>query len=272
MVEKINTISVIGGAGHMGRQIIKKSALYNYNVKVFDANLEGLSQFIKELKERKDIKGEITLYSELPEAVKSTDLVVEAIPEILELKRDVFSQIDKAAPPHAIIATNSSSIPISKLEDAVERKDKVMNIHFYNLFDYPMADLMKGTQTSDETFEKGKNWVESIDITPLIVKKECYGFVFNRVWRAIKKDCLKIWGEGYGNFDDVDKAFKIFTRKGKGPFELMDEIGLDVIYDIEMSYYKKSGNPDDKPPQALKDKVDRGEFGRKTGKGFYNWK
>ncbi|MFX1303468.1 MAG: 3-hydroxyacyl-CoA dehydrogenase family protein [Promethearchaeota archaeon] len=271
MVEKINTISVIG-AGYMGRQIIKKSAMFNYDVKVFDTNLEGLKQYIEEIKEKEDIKREITLYDDLSEAVKNTDLVIEAIPEILELKRDVFSQIDKVAPPHAIIATNSSSIPISKLEAVVKRRDKVMNIHFYHLFDYPMADLMKGTQTSDETFEKGKKWVESIDITPLIVKKECYGFVFNRVWRAIKKDCLKIWGDGYADFKDVDKAFKIFTSKSKGPFEFMDEIGLDVIYDIEMSYFKKSGDPDDKPPQALKDKVDRGELGKKSGKGFYNWK
>ena len=271
MIEKINTISVIG-AGYMGRQIIKKSAMFNYDVKVFDTNLEGLELYIKEIKETEDIKGEITLYDDLSEAVKNTDLVIEAIPEIIELKRDTFSLIDKVAPSHTILATNSSSIPISKIEDVVERRDKVMNIHFYNLFDYPMADLMKGTQTSDETFEKGKSWVESIDITPLIVKKECYGFVFNRVWRAIKKDCLKIWGEGYADFGDVDKGFNIFTSMGKGPFQLMDEIGLDVIYDIEMSYFKKSGDPDDKPPQALKDKVDRGELGKKTGKGFYTWK
>ncbi|MFX1288948.1 MAG: 3-hydroxyacyl-CoA dehydrogenase family protein, partial [Promethearchaeota archaeon] len=174
-------------------------------------------------------------------------------------------------PPNAIIATNSSSIPVSKLEDKVGRKDKLLNIHFYDLFKMPMADIMRGTKTSDETFKKGKEWVESIDITPLIVKKECYGFVFNRVWRAIKKECLKIWAGGYADLEEVDKAWRIFQGMGVAPFEFMDKIGLDVIYDIEMSYYKNSGLEDDKPPQALKDLVDNGNLGQKTGKGFYTY-
>jgi len=135
----------------------------------------------------------------------------------------------------------------------------------------PMADIMRGTKTSDETFEKGKKWVESIEITPLIVKKECYGFVFNRVWRAIKKECLKIWAGGYADLEEVDKAWRIFTGMGIGPFQFMDQIGLDVIYHIEMSYYKNSGLEEDKPPQALKDLVDNGNLGQKSGKGFYTY-
>ncbi|UCC19053.1 MAG: hypothetical protein JSV62_13240, partial [Promethearchaeota archaeon] len=236
---------------------------------------EGLDQFIRNLKENENIKGEITLHNSLSEAVKNTDLVIEAIPEKIELKRDIFSQIDKAAPPHTIIATNSSSIPISKLEDVVERKDKVMNIHFYNLFTMPLADIMKGTQTSDDTFQIGKNWVESIDVTPLEVKKECYGFVLNRIWRAIKKDCLKIWAEGYADLETVDKAWPIFCQyfitNDYGPFKFMDRIGLDVIYDIEMSYFRNSGLQDDEPPNKLKQMVDKGDLGVKTGKGFYNY-
>ena len=270
MNREIKKISVIG-AGYMGKQIIERSALCGYNVHAYDVSFESLHEFISELNKSKDIKGEIIYHSNLLEAVKNADLIIETIPENIELKRDVFSQIDEVAPPHAIIATNSSSIPISKLEGVVERKDKVMNIHFYHLINWPMADLMKGTQTSDETFEKGKKWVESIDITPLIVKKECYGFVFNRIWRAIKKDCLKIWSGGHADVEDVDKAWKIFTDSDEGPFEMMDKIGLDVIYDIEMSYFKKSGDQDDMPPDALKEMVDKGLLGRKSGRGFYNY-
>ena len=270
MNREIKIISVIG-AGYMGKQIIERSTLCGYNVHAYDVSFESLNEFISELKRSKDIKGDIIQHTNLSEAVRSADLIIEAIPENIELKREIFSQIDNAAPPHAIIATNSSSIPISKLEDVVARKDKVMNIHFYHLVNWPMADLMKGNQTSDETFEKGKKWVESIDITPLIVKKECYGFVFNRIWRAVKKDCLKIWGGGYADVEDVDKAWKIFTGSDEGPFEMMDKIGLDVIYDIEMSYFKKSGDQDDKPPDALKELVDKDQLGRKTGKGFYTY-
>ncbi len=134
---------------------------------------------------------------------------------------------------------------------------------------------MRGTQTSEATFQKGKSWVESIDIIPLEVKKECYGFVLNRIWRAIKKDCLKIWAEGYADLETVDKAWpifcKYFTTNDYGPFKFMDRIGLDVIYDIEMSYFKNSGLEDDKPPDSLKDLVEKGELGVKTGKGFYKY-
>jgi len=214
MGESFTSVSVIG-AGYMGRQIIEKSALYGYNINIFDVSSEGLEEFVSEVKSKVDekkIKVVIKIFPNISEAVKNTDLIIEAVPEKIELKREIFSQIDKSAPPHAIIATNSSSIPISKLEDVVERKDKVMNIHFYNLFTIPLADIMRGTQTSDATFQKGKFWVESIDITPLEVKKECYGFVLNRIWRAIKKDCLKIWAEGYADLETVDKAWPIFCQ------------------------------------------------------------
>lgn len=204
--------------------------------------------------------------------MENADLIIESVPEDLKLKKKVFSQIDKAAPPHAIIATNSSSIPVSKIEEAVKRKDKALNIHFYPPINLrPMVDIMGGRETSDETLEKGKAWIESIGCVPLVVLKECLGFVFNRVWRAVKKECLKIWAEGNADFEDVDRGWRIFTGMNMGPFAMMDGVGLDVVYDVEKSYYKESGNPDDKPPQALKDKIDRGELGLKAGKGFYDW-
>ena len=278
MVKKVNNISVIG-AGYLGKQIIEKSLLYNYNIKVFDTNTRDLELFTKKMEKKiVEEKLDVTIspFSSISKAVKDVDLVIEAVPELLELKKKVFSEIDKEALPHTIIATNSSSIPVSKIEEAVERKDKVMNIHFYDLFRLPLADIMRGNQTSDETFEIGKIWLESIDITPLEVKKECYGFVMNRIWRAIKKDCLKIWAGGHADIETVDKAWKtfcqFFVNTNFGPFYFMDRIGLDVVYDIEMSYFKNSGIPDDKPPDDLKEMVERGELGVKSGKGFYNYK
>ncbi|MFX0021301.1 MAG: 3-hydroxyacyl-CoA dehydrogenase family protein [Candidatus Hermodarchaeota archaeon] len=277
MADKIKTISVIG-AGYMGQQIIEKSALYGYNINIFEVNPEGLDDFIRKVEKQileKNIKIELKSYSNLSESVKKTDLIIEAIPEKLELKREIFAQIDKSAPPNAILATNSSSIPVSKLEDVVDRKDKLLNIHFYNLFTMPLADIMRGTKTSEETFQTGRKWIESIEIVPLEVKKECFGFVLNRIWRAIKKDCLKIWAGGHADIETVDKAWQIFCKyfiiNKYGPFQFMDRIGLDVIYDIEMSYFKNSGLPDDKPPDLLKDAVEKGELGVKTGKGFYNY-
>ena len=278
MVEKIKNLAMIG-VGYLGKQIVEKSILYNYNVNIYDVNKEDLNKFSEEMNlkiQDEKLSNTIIPCYTVEEAVKNVDLVIEAIPEKLELKRKIFPEIEKAAPPHAIIATNSSSIPVSKIEDTIERKDKVMNIHFYDLFTMPMADIMRGTQTSDETFEKGRKWLESIDITPLEVKKECYGFVMNRIWRAIKKDCLKIWAGGFADFETVDKAWEIFCKffiKNKfGPFKFMDRIGLDVVYDIETSYFNNSNLPDDKPPDALKEMIEKGNLGVKSGKGFYEYK
>jgi len=277
MSRKINIVSIIG-VGYLGKQIIEKSLLYNYNINAYDTNQEDLDVFTETMRNRikeEKLNANITQYSTIAEAVKNVDLVIEAVPERLELKREIFSKIDEVALPDTIIATNSSSIPISKIEDVVKRKDKVMNIHFYDLFRIPLADIMRGTQTSDETFEEGRAWLESIDITPLEVKKECYGFVLNRIWRAIKKDCLKIWAGGHADIETVDKAWKTFCQffvtTEVGPFQFMDRIGLDVIFDIEMSYFKNSGVPDDKPPDELKEMVEIGELGVKSGKGFFNY-
>jgi 3-hydroxybutyryl-CoA dehydrogenase len=273
MLNDIKTVAVIG-TGFMGKQIAEQTALHNYNLHLYDVGYKGFERFVRALGrkvKRKDFSTYVKSFDSIKNAVKEADLVIEAVPEKLELKKKIFSKIDKSSPPHTIIATNSSSIPVSNIETAVERKDKVLNIHFYNLTTIPMADIMRGSSTTEETFQKGINWVKSIEIEPIIVKKECFGFVFNRIWRAVKKECLKIWAGGYADIEEVDKAWKIFTGMGLGPFQLMDAIGLDVIYDVEMSYYKESGDPDDKPPKALKEKVEKGKLGLKTQEGFYNY-
>ncbi|MFX0072476.1 MAG: 3-hydroxyacyl-CoA dehydrogenase family protein [Candidatus Hermodarchaeota archaeon] len=272
MVNKINIVAVIG-IGFLGKQIAFQTASFDYIVRLYDVNTEMLEKEAKKLKRKKKrlgVSGDVTFHNTISEAVNDADLIIEAVPEKLELKKKIFAEIDKYAPPHAIIATNSSSIPISRIEDAVKRKDKVMNMHFYSLL-FPMVDIMRGTKTSDETFEIGKKYVESIEYTPLIVKKECYGFVFNRIWRACKKEALEIWAGGYADIETVDTAWKIFTGMSVGPFQLMDNVGLDTVYNVEMSYYKESGDPRDKPPQKLKDMIDRGELGARTKKGFYTY-
>jgi len=273
----IKTVSIVG-AGFMGEQIAARTAIHGYVVKVHDIDQENLKKTEKSvrrvLKRKKpEFLQNIFFFEKLEDALIDADLIIEAIPERLELKKEIFSKIDKMAPKHAIIATNSSSIPVSKIENAVERKDKILNIHFYAPIPVrPMADIMKGTQTSEETFNAGIKWIKSIECEPLIVKKECLGFVFNRIWRAVKKECLKIWAGGYADIETVDKAWRIFTGMNMGPFQMMDGVGLDVVYDIEMSYYKESGDPDEKPPEELKKMIEKGELGIKSGKGFYKWR
>ncbi|MHA1671760.1 MAG: 3-hydroxyacyl-CoA dehydrogenase family protein [Promethearchaeota archaeon] len=274
---KIKTISIIG-TGFMGDQIASRAILYDYKLKLYDINEDNLNVIRKSLTgflRRRRLKKKlewISFHTDLAEAVSDADLIIEVIPEKLELKKEIFKKIDELAPPNAIIATNSSSIPVSKIEDSVKRKEQVLNIHFYApIIANPMVDIMRGTQTTDIVFEIGKKWIESLECTPLVVKKECLGFVFNRVWHAVKKECLKIWAGGYADKETVDTAWKIFTGMGLGPFRLMDGVGLDVIYNVEMTYFNESGNPDDEPPKELKEMVDKGLLGRKSGKGFYSW-
>ena len=276
MPSKVKKIAIIG-TGAMGKRIAIKAATYNYDVKLYDIDIGKLQNFVRTWKnfvKKTESLGTITFYNDISDTVADVDLIIEAIPENLQLKLEIFNRIDKVAPHNAIIASNSSSFPISKLEGAVGRKDKLLNIHFYmglgELSLIEMADIMKGNETSEETFEIGINWIESIEFRPLVVKKESYGFVFNRIWRAIKKECLKVWAGGYANIEDIDAAWKIALGK-PGPFMVMDKIGLDVVYDIEMSYFKNSGNPDDIPPQALKEMVDKGFLGLKTKRGFYEY-
>jgi 3-hydroxybutyryl-CoA dehydrogenase len=124
--------------------------------------------------------------------------------------------------------------------------------------------------------EMGIRWIRSLGCTPLTVNKELLGFCFNRVWRAVKREVLYMWANGFVDYRDVDRAWMIFNGMKKnpnrfGPFALMDRVGLDVIYDIEMVYYNDSGDPKDHPPKALKEKIVQGELGVKTGKGFYTY-
>lgn len=281
-----NEISIVG-SGFMGAQISLLCAMHGYNVKLINhtasglerasqSNLKVLDDFINTGKINRDDKIEILAHikstTSLSEGVAKADLVIEAIPEELQLKRSLFKQIDAATPGHTIIATNSSSISVSKLEDATSRLDKVLNMHFYPpVWQRQMSELMKGSNTSDETLVIAKAFVQSLSLTPLVVKKESTGFIFNRVWRAIKKECLHLVDDGVASADDVDRAWIIAIGMPIGPFGLMDMVGLDVVQDIEEVYYKESNDPSDKPPKLLTDKVARGELGVKTGKGFYQY-
>ena len=275
------TIKKVGivGAGFMGRQIANWTALHNYTVHLYDINskiLEDAKTFITKALKRKHKENLITnikYFNTLESSLKDVELVIEAISEDLNIKKRVFSQIENCISHDTIIATNSSSFPISKIEDSVKKKDRVLNLHFYAPINVrPMVDIMRGTQTSDEVFERAKKWIESIECTPLILKKHSFGFLFNRIWRTVKRECLSMWADGIADIENIDEAWRIFTGMPMGPFTMMDGIGLDVIYNVESSYFQESNDPKDKPPDKLKEMVERGELGIKTGKGFYKYK
>ena len=274
----IKKIGIIG-AGFMGRQIANWAALHNYTIHIYDINaevIEDAKAFITKALKRKhedDRINNIQYFNTLESALKDVDLVIEAVSENLSIKKKVFSQIEDYVSEDTIIATNSSSFPVSKIEDSVRKKERVLNLHFYAPINIrPMVDIMRGTKTSDEVFERGKNWITSIKCTPLIVKRYSFGFLFNRIWRAVKRECLHMWANGIADVENMDEAWRIFTGMPMGPFTLMDGIGLDVIYNVESSYYQESNDLKDKPPEKLREMVERGELGIKTGSGFYQYK
>ena len=270
---------VIVGAGFMARNITAQVVPSGCNVCLyyhrFDSNpsaVDNAKKVIDHLLKSappKESQGEYTCSGNLSESLEDADLVIESIPENIALKKKVFTELDKTAPPNVILSTNSSAIPISRLESAVKRKDKVLNLHFYPRV--KMVDIMRGTKTSDETFEKGKKWIESIDHYPLVANKERVGLVFNGVYIAINKVYLDMWAGDYASIETLDKAWNIFTGMPLGPFALMDWVGLDVVVEVSNSVYQLTHDPKDKAPQKLVDMVKKGQLGRKSGKGFYEY-
>lgn len=284
MEANIRKVAVIG-TGFLGTQIAILSAGSGYKVSAYDIDdrsfnraLQNIKGLIKISKRKPTFPGEdwekdiakVALCKDQTEAVQGADIVIEAASENLELKRKIFKELDHMASQEAILATNSSSIPISRIESVTAKPERCLNLHFYSLATgVNMVDIMGGRRTTTEVIETAKAWVRSIGCIPLIVKKEIPGFCFNRIWRAVKREALHMWAGGFVDFKDVDRAWMIAHETPQGPFGLMDSIGLDVVYDIEMVYYNESKDSRDYPPDALKTMVDRNELGIKTGKGFY---
>ncbi|HUL31376.1 MAG TPA: 3-hydroxyacyl-CoA dehydrogenase NAD-binding domain-containing protein [Thermodesulfobacteriota bacterium] len=283
---QIRNIVVIG-TGMLGTQIAIQAACYGYDVKAHDEVLESFQKTFEKIpgimkrqgkgptvsmKQWEQAAQKVKLVKDLAEALRGADLVIEAIPEKLELKRKLFAEIDLLAPPGAILATNSSSIPVSRIETATRRPEKCLNLHFYiPATSMNMVDIVGGTKTTPEVIRAAQQWVRSIGCVPLTVKKEIPGFCFNSIWRAVKKQSLFMWANGYVDFQDIDRGWMIFTGMKQGPFGLMDTVGLDVVSEIEMVYYRESNDLRDKPPDALLDKINKGELGVKSGRGFYTY-
>jgi len=286
MSKKMEKVAV-NGSGILGTQNAMMAVYGGYTVKIFDPQADAFSATYNKLKNDLSSKGftpfipwdqwekcksSVQQAASLDEAVKDAQLVIEAAPENVDLKNKIFAELGRIAPPDAILATNSSSIPVSRMEASSGRPERCLNIHFYfPLQGVNMVDIMGGTKTLPEVFQAGVEWIKSIGCIPLKVNKEILGFCFNRVWRAIKRETLYIWGNGFVDYRDSDRGWMVFTKMNEGPFAIMDKVGLDVVYDIEMVYYKESGDPKDKPPEALLEKIKRGELGVKSGKGFYTY-
>jgi 3-hydroxybutyryl-CoA dehydrogenase len=285
--DQANTICVVG-AGNMGHQIALQSALSGFETYCTDVNqtiLEKAAAFagnwlsdrVQKEKitadEAQAIKARLHFTGDLEEAARNADLVLEAVVELLDVKRDLFKRLDAICPPHCILATNSSYIVSSKIADATNRPDKVLNIHFFNpVLVMKLVEVVKGEHVSDETVKIVFDICNKLNKTPVLIKKEIYGFVVNRVFSAITKEACYLLDQDVASIEDIDLAVKNGLGHPMGPFALLDLTGIDLEYNVLIAKYQDTGDIADKPSPAIVEHYARGEFGRKSGQGFYTYK
>jgi 3-hydroxybutyryl-CoA dehydrogenase len=208
--------------------------------------------------------------SDLAAALEGSGLVIEAVFEDLEVKRAVWRALNESAPRDAVLATNSSSIAISRLASETDRPQLCCNMHFFHpVTVMELCEVVRGPETSEETVATAVEFVRSIGRVPVVINKEVHGFIVNRILFAAALEAFNLLEGGYASVEDIDTAVKKGLNWPMGPFELLDFSGLDVFYGALEDRRRLEGGPG--APAALKQKVERGEFGRKSGRGFYDY-
>jgi 3-hydroxybutyryl-CoA dehydrogenase len=285
-VNDIKKICVVG-AGNMGHQISVLCAIHGYKTtctdivpdilkkaeKFADTYLPGRVEKGKLTKEQAEAaRKNISFTLDLKEAVKDADYVIEAVVEVLDVKRKIFADLDRLAPSHAILATNSSAIVSSLIADATQRPSKVVNVHFFNpALVMQLVEVVKGPHVSDETAQISYDLCTKLEKVPVLIKKEVDGFLLNRIFLSIYKEALWMLEMGIATAEDIDKACVFGAGHPMGPFRLMDLTGIDLYYTMCMERFRKTGDFADLPAPSLTEKFVQGFHGEKTGKGWYDY-
>ena len=286
-IDDVKNVCVVG-AGNMGHQISLQCALSGYKTvctDVIPAVLEKATKFVDTYLSGRVQKGKMTdeaakkarslisFTGDLAEAVKDADVVIEAVLERIDLKRKIFADLDKLAPAHTILATNSSFIVSSRIADATKRPEKVCNLHFFNpALVMKLVEVVQGPHVSDETAQVMMDFCLKIEKVPILIKKEVDGFVLNRIFSVISKEAQWMLEMGVASYEDIDKACVYGAGHPMGPFRLNDLTGLDLSVDICMERFRRSGDRADLPIPNLVRRVAEGKFGQKTGEGWYSYK
>ena len=282
----MTSLAVIG-AGSMGAQIAQQAALGGMDVTLLDTSEEQLRKSVESNRGhvmRRVEKGKLSqadadgalarvrTSTDLADAVRDADLVIEAVFEDLAVKRAIFSELDLAAPKEAVLASNSSTMGISKIAGATARPESCVNMHFfYPVLVMDLVEVVRGPRTSDQTVDRAMAMVREMGRTPVLINKEIDGFIVNRILHAATQEAYRLLDAGIASYEDIDTAVEKGLNWPLGPFRLGDFSGLDVTYSARLHMYTSTGDERFRPSPKLEAKVKAGKLGRKTGEGWYKY-
>ena len=285
--EAIKVISIFG-AGTMGHGIAQIMAQQGYKVflgdisqELLDAALDRVKRSLQKLAEKgkisqDEIEGTLAMITgtiDMEEIARNADFLIEAIPEKLDAKKELFKQFDKVCKEEAIFATNTSTLSITEIASATERPEKVIGMHFFNPVPLMnIVEIVKGLLTSNETIENTRKLVLKLGKEPTIVK-DSPGFASSRLGVALFLEASRMLEEGVASAEDIDKAMRLGYAHRMGPFETCDLVGLDARLNNINAIYEATRDPAWKPPQLLKQLVSAGYLGKKPGSkgGYYTY-
>jgi len=282
---KIAAAGVVG-AGTMGAGIAQRCAMYRYPVVLLDSQagqLESARAGMERSLDKFVEKGRLTPESKRAaldrvefcldlERVAECDLVIEAVPENAELKKQLFRQLDGLCRQDAILASNTSSIPLTPLAEATRRPQRVLGIHFMNPVPLmKLVEMIPARQTSEDVFQACEKFVVSLDCE-VVRSKDTPGFIVNRVLMPMINEAVEAYAAGVASVEDIDRAMMLGTNQPMGPLALADVIGLDVVLSILQTLHAGLDGDRCRPCPLLEDYVRQNRLGRKTGKGFYDYR
>lgn len=278
---------LVVGSGAMGSQIAMVCALAGLDVAVHDISDTSLANARAELTRRIDRSvakqrltaeerdaafGRMTFGTDLTSYARNADFVIEAAVEKLDVKRELFAELDRLCPPQTILTTNSSSFVPSKIADATHRPDRVCNMHFFNpALVMKCVEIVRGPETSDETIAATVALTERIGKLPVVLDKEINGFVANRILNAVREEAIRLLEGGYASVEAIDTACRTALGHPMGPFELMDLTGIDIGYLTKKARVEETHDPADAPSRSVTELFEAGDLGRKTGQGWYRY-
>jgi 3-hydroxybutyryl-CoA dehydrogenase len=284
-MNEIGRVAVLG-AGTMGHGIAQVCAAVGCDVALQDIDDEAVQRGLARIRanldkgvelgkvapeERDTVLGRVSATTSVVEAASGADLVVEAAPESLELKQEIFSVVDEAAPAHALLASNTSSLSIERIARALKDPGRFIGLHFFNpVHIMKLVEVVWGPDTSDATRLAAVAFVRRLGKEPVVVK-DAPGFASSRLGIVLGMEAIRMVEEGVAAPEDIDKAMELGYRHPMGPLKLTDLVGLDVRLGIAEYLHETLGSEAFRPPELLRRMVAEGKLGKKSGHGFYDW-